>query len=66
VPALLYWWERPYMVAAHIFTDCPRLFREWAGVDFKALRSGSQRQAYRHTDGMCNHCLLTWRMSRAV
>lgn len=65
-PKVLYYWERPFQVAAHIFTACPRLVKEWAGQDFRRIRTGTPRQASRHTAGMCNHCVLTWQMGRVA
>lgn len=61
-PSVMYYWERRFMVAAHIFTQCPRLFKEWAGQDFRVIRTGTPRQAARHTAGMCNHCVMMWRL----
>lgn len=62
LPAEWFWWERPYQVAAHVFTSCPRLFREWAGRDFQRIRSGTLRQATRHASGQCSHCWMRYLM----
>lgn len=61
-PTSFLWWKRPFEVGAHLFSTCPRLFREWAGYDFRAVRTGSARQAQRHTQGLCQHCLLRWQI----
>lgn len=64
VPDAYYWWDRPYAVTAHIYTECPRFAREWAGRDFKHERQGTARQAARKTEGMCAHCVMTFRFGR--
>lgn len=66
MPNAYFWWDRPFKVAAHLYTDCPRFSREWAGQDFKHERQGTARQAARHTAGMCPHCVVRFRFGRMM
>ena len=64
IPTPLFYWNRPWS-SAHIYTDCPGSFREWAGQDFKSIRTAERlRGAARHTKGLCAVCWLTYQAKR--
>lgn len=60
IPLPLYYWPRPW-AKAHIYQDCPVSARDWAGQDFKQMRTIHRvRGAMRHTQGLCVLCWLAY------
>lgn len=60
IPTPLVYWKRPWS-AAHVYTECPRFIRDWAGRDFLRHRTATTvRQAARHTNGICGMCLRVY------
>lgn len=66
MPRFLYWSGKQYPVKAHVYTHCPVLFKEWAGVGHKQPVFAPFSKARTRTESVCGLCWMQYKEGREL